>query len=1362
MGSEGASGALGPLQVGVHLVLLVCVLRLSQCQADVTTAQTRHIPVEIGGNLTDHVFGSKRQPLVFNHVYNFNVPMGFPCTVESEAPEEGSWVSQQTENAADAGSEITFTHSIRVPQRLCQCYTAPHAVQHLLSRIEALEREVLLLRERCNDRGCQDAEATGLTEFAPPCSGHGNFSLDTCVCSQGWGGENCSEPLCPFGCSGRGTCIEGICVCEPDYTGEWCTDLLCPEECSPRGQCQDGQCVCQEPYTGIGCTELRCPGDCLGKGRCANGTCVCQEGYAGEDCGRLWCVNACSGRGQCQDGVCECEEGYSGQDCSEVAPPMDLSVTAIGDNWLDLAWEGTSAVTEYVISYQQAIPGEWGPLQRLQQRVPGDWSAVTIRELEPGVTYNISVCSVISEITSEPTSITVSTHLSPPQGLQFKEVTQTSVEVQWDPPAFALDGWEISFTPKNNEGGLTVQLPSSVTSFNQTWLKPGEEYTVSIVSLKEQARSPPTSGIVSTIIDGPSHILVRDVSDTVAFVEWTPARAKLDFIQLQYGPLNGEGEKTTFRLQPPLSQYSMQVLRPGSKYQVSVTGVRGDTRSEPVSTTFTTELDAPKNLRVISRSASTLELEWDNSEAEGEGYLVVYSTLAGDQYHELRVPRNSGQMTKGTLANLIPGTEYGIGISAVRDNLQSAPATINARTELDSPSDLMVTGSTDKTISLAWTKVHGPIDHYRISFTPSSGMASEVTVPHDASKYVLTDLDPATEYTISITAERGRQQSREITVDAFTAEALQVNTVPEFKGFRPITQLHFSAVTAFSANVSWKDHSPQADEYILTYTPIGGKEPIQMSLDSSVRQITLSNLQPSTEYLVTLLPVHGAIRGELVEGTVTTGVAPPMDVRVVNVTEDSLTVVWRPPPSSFHHYRLSYQCAKGRMDSVVIGSDITQYTLISLLPTMEYRISLSSVWGREESERVNVVAVTALDPPLGLRASNITASEAALQWEPPNTDVESYIITLTHHKVSGETILVDGHSHEFQLSNLLPQTSYSVQLSASAGPQSSRSIDVSFVTLLDPPENLTATEITRTSALISWQPPISTIENYVLTYKPTNGTRKELIVDAEDTWIRLEGLLESTEYTVTVLSVQNGDSSSAIQTVFSTGGRMFSHPQDCSQHLLNGDTQSGVYTIYINGEQSQSVAVYCDMTTDGGGWIVFQRRQNGLTDFFRKWADYKVGFGNLEDEFWLGLDNLHQLTSQGRYELRIDMRDGQESVYAYYNKFYVGDPRSMYKLRIGDYNGTAGDSLTYHQGRPFSTKDRDNDVAVTNCAASYKGAWWFKNCHRTNLNGKYGESRHSQGINWYHWKGHEFSIPSVEMKMRPYRQRAMKKRSIQI
>lgn len=52
--------------------------------------------------------------------------------------------------------------------------------------------------------------------------------------------------------------------------------------------------------------------------------------------------------------------------------------------------------------------------------------------------------------------------------------------------------------------------------------------------------------------------------------------------------------------------------------------------------------------------------------------------------------------------------------------------------------------------------------------------------------------------------------------------------------------------------------------------------------------------------------------------------------------------------------------------------------------------------------------------------------------------------------------------------------------------------------------------------------------------------------------------------------------------------------------------------------------------------------------------------------------------------------------------------------------------MTYHYGRPFSTYDNDNDIAVTNCALSYKGAFWYKNCHRVNLMGKYGDKSHSK------------------------------------
>uniref|UniRef100_A0ACB8F2H8 Uncharacterized protein n=1 Tax=Sphaerodactylus townsendi TaxID=933632 RepID=A0ACB8F2H8_9SAUR len=178
--------------------------------------------------------------------------------------------------------------------------------------------------------------------------------------------------------------------------------------------------------------------------------------------------------------------------------------------------------------------------------------------------------------------------------------------------------------------------------------------------------------------------------------------------------------------------------------------------------------------------------------------------------------------------------------------------------ELDSPHDLIVTASTETSISVSWTKAKGPIDHYRVTFVPASGMASEITVPKENSELTLSDLEPGTEYTISVIAERGRQQSQEKTVDAFT-------------GFRPITQLHFSHVTSSSVNITWSDPSPPADKLILNYSPRDKEETKQVMLDPTKRHASLTGLQPSTEYIVSLVAVHGPISSEPIIGSITTG-----------------------------------------------------------------------------------------------------------------------------------------------------------------------------------------------------------------------------------------------------------------------------------------------------------------------------------------------------------------------------------------------------------------------------------------------------------------------------------------------------------
>ena len=134
----------------------------------------------------------------------------------------------------------------------------------------------------------------------------------------------------------------------------------------------------------------------------------------------------------------------------------------------------------------------------------------------------------------------------------------------------------------------------------------------------------------------------------------------------------------------------------------------------------------------------------------------------------------------------------------------------------------------------------------------------------------------------------------------------------------------------------------------------------------------------------------------------------------------------------------------------------------------------------------------------------------------------------------------------------------------------------------------------------------------------------------------------------------------------------------CTELLENGFTSSGVYTISPDG--GKPIQVLCDMTTDGGGWTVFQRRLDGSVDFYRDWESYKNGFGDLNGEFWLGNDNLHRLTAFDDVTLRVDLEDFEgNKTYAEYTTFKVADEADKYRLLIGGYSGTAGESMIYHK-----------------------------------------------------------------------------------
>ncbi|XP_054428173.1 ficolin-3 [Pteronotus mesoamericanus] len=238
-------------------------------------------------------------------------------------------------------------------------------------------------------------------------------------------------------------------------------------------------------------------------------------------------------------------------------------------------------------------------------------------------------------------------------------------------------------------------------------------------------------------------------------------------------------------------------------------------------------------------------------------------------------------------------------------------------------------------------------------------------------------------------------------------------------------------------------------------------------------------------------------------------------------------------------------------------------------------------------------------------------------------------------------------------------------------------------------------------------------------------------------------------------------------------------PRSCQELLSGGATSSGWYHVCL--PEGRVLPVLCDMDTQGGGWLVSVRerthrpgphqpfgpqgepeppgaktflrvRRRGKdrrsetgqykrvarcsVDFFRSWSSYKAGFRNQESEFWLGNENLHQLTLHGTWELRVELEDfNGNHTFARYESFCLLGEADHYQLVLGKFlGGTAGDSLSSHNGESFPTYDADHDAKSRgDRAVVVHGAWWYGSCYRANLNGHYVMSptaAHKFGIDW--------------------------------
>ncbi|XP_029141011.1 fibronectin [Protobothrops mucrosquamatus] len=813
----------------------------------------------------------------------------------------------------------------------------------------------------------------------------------------------------------------------------------------------------------------------------------------------------------------------------------------------------SSHISNYILRWKPKNSG----VQWKEAKIPGYLNSYTISGLKPGVLYEGQLISVQHygqreitrfEFTTSSTTAISSSHVAGettalPSVVSISEsvteITANSFVVSWVSASDTVSGFRVEYElSEDGDEPKYLDLPNTVSSVSIPNLLPGRSYIIKVYQISEEGeQNLILSTTQTTAPDAPPDHLVENVDDTSILVSWSRPEAPITGYRIVYTP-SVEGSSTELNLPESATSVTLSDLMPGVQYNISIYAVEENQESTPIFIQQKTtgvpradEIHPPQQLQFLEVASDKITIMWSPPDSAVIGYRVEVIPVNRPGEHGQRLPVS--RYTFAEVTELLPGTTYIFKIYAIGQNTESEPLTGEQTTKLDGPTNLQLVNETPSTALVTWKPPRAHIAGYQLTVQPTTdGHPKQYTVGPSATKYLLRNLQPGSEYTVSLVAVKGNQKSNP---EMGTFTTLQsIGSIPPYN----------TEVTEASIVVTWIP-APRLGFKLGVRPSQGGEAPREVISESG--SIVISGLTPGVEYIYSINVIKdGQERATPIVKTVVTPPSPPTNLNLdSNPDTGILTVSWKKSTTpDITGYRITTVPTNGQEGYTLeeqVQAEDTSCIFENLSPGVEYNVSVYTLKDNQESLPISETTTQEVPQLTDLSFVDVSDTSIGLKWTPINTSaIIGYRIKVI---ATGETVpifedFVDSSVGYYMVTGLEPGIDYEISVITLINGGESVPTTLIQQTAVPPPTDLRFTNVGSDTVRVTWTPPASIeLSSFLVRFSPMKNKEDvaELSISPSDSAVVLTNLLPGTAYLIKVYSVYEQHESKPLSGEQKTG-----------------------------------------------------------------------------------------------------------------------------------------------------------------------------------------------------------------------------------